>query len=187
MSADIDSTAEALPLLDVDAVVLTDADDDLEIRGVDVGDEVCESITDSVRLGDFVAVIDERTDCEMALVLVALKVLVPPADLVMRVVLVAMAEADADEETVTVRPAELVPVCDRLVVKVLEGDGVVVFEMAAVRLLLGEAVIEGEEVSEKLADAESSIDADTLLVEEAVPLFVTAATETDTRDVVETE
>jgi len=180
-------TAETLPLLQGDDVALTDTEEDFEIRGVDVADEVCVSITDSVRLDDLVAVIDEYTDCEMALVLVALIVLVPPADLVIRVVLVTIAEVDADEETVALRTAVFVPVCDRLVVNVLEGDDVIVFEIAAVRLLLAEAVVEGEEVSEKLADVvESKIVADMQLVEEAVPLSVMAATETVIRGVVET-
>ena len=86
-----------LPLLEGDDVALTDTEVDFDLRGVDVADDVCVSITDSVRLDDLVAVIDEYTDCEMALVLVALMVFVPPADLVIRVVLVTMVEADADE------------------------------------------------------------------------------------------
>jgi len=52
-------TAETLPLLQGDDVALTDTEEDFEIRGVDVADEVCVSITDSVRLDDLVAVIDE--------------------------------------------------------------------------------------------------------------------------------
>jgi hypothetical protein len=174
---DVDATAVVLPLLEGDAVALTDTDVDFEIRGVDVAVEVCESIADSVCPADLVAVIVLCIVCEMALVIVALKVPVPPADLVMRVVLVTKAEADAEEETVALRPAELVPVCDRLVVNVLDEDGETVFEMAAVRLTLGEAVAEGEEVSEKLTDVESNIVADMQLVEEAVPHFEMAATE----------